>query len=146
LSQGCRVEKEWCGVRPESTEHHGTPADTLTARIAVAAVWAHQGVWAKLLARDPGQRAILATVPGIGPGRARAALVGVGLAETALAAWILTGRAGRATALAQTVAVVAMTATGLHVGGAGVPHPLRLLARNAGILTLAWLAVDDDGR
>jgi hypothetical protein len=132
-------------LRP-SSEHHGTPADALTARIAVAAVWAHQGVWAKLLGRDPRQRSILAAVPGVGPGRAGAALVALGLAETALAAWILTGRAGRVTALAQTAAVVALNAAGLRWGGADVPRPGRLLARNAGFLTLAWLAADDGRR
>ena len=110
------------------------------ARLAVAGVWAYQGVWAKLLAREPGQRAILAAVPGVGPGRARTATVAIGLAETAMAAWVLSGRAPRACLATQGAAVAAMNAGGLRWAPSAIPHPRRLPARNACFLSLAWLA------
>ena len=59
----------------------------LISRLALAAVWLYQGLWLKLLA--PSHHAgIVAEVPFGGPWL----LPAIGIAESALAAWILTGR------------------------------------------------------
>ena len=113
---------------------------TAAARLAVAGVWAYQGVWAKLLARAPEQRDILGAVPGVGPRRAKATMVALGLAETAMAAWVVSGRAPRACLAAQGAAIAAMNAGGLRWSRERIPHPRRLLARNAGFIALACLA------
>ena len=64
------------------------------ARFAVAAVWVYEGVWAKVLDREPRQRRILAAFPGVGERRARRATLALGILEAAAAPWVLAGTAG----------------------------------------------------
>jgi hypothetical protein len=114
-----------------------------SARLAVAGVWAYEGLWCKLLGRDADQRRIVALVPGVGELHVPLALAAIGAAETALAAWVLAGRARRAAATAQTVAVVVMNTGGLGWARAQVPHPGRLLAQTAVFVTLVWIAAEE---
>jgi hypothetical protein len=107
--------------------------------VGLAAVWWYQGAWCKVVHRRPDHRAIVAALPGLLPRRAGIALAGIGVAETALGAWVLTGRRPRAAALAQTAAVIAVTTGGLAVAPERVRRPGRLLARNGALAALAWL-------
>jgi hypothetical protein len=108
------------------------------ARIGVAGVWLHQGAWAKLGGGDPRHEAIVASVPGLSPRTARLAVGGLGLAETGLALWVLSGRGARWSAATQTALVVGMNAGGLAFAGSAIEHPARLLARNSAFLGAVW--------
>ncbi|MET7421992.1 DoxX-like family protein [Dactylosporangium sp. NPDC005555] len=102
------------------------------ARAAVAAVWLYEGLWCKILGGDPAQREIVAEVPML-------SLTAIGVAETALAVWVLTGRHARAAAVVQTVLLVAFNAGGLLLAADHIADPGRMLTANAALLALAWL-------
>jgi uncharacterized membrane protein YphA (DoxX/SURF4 family) len=108
------------------------------ARTAVASVWLYEGLWCKLLAADAGQRAIVASAPAIG-GAAGFALAAIGVAETALAGWVLSGRARRLAAVVQTALLVVFNAGGLLFGAGRISEPGRMLTANAALLAAAWL-------
>jgi len=110
------------------------------AAVVVAAVWLHQGLWCKVLARAPAHDAIVAAVPGVGPARARRATAAIGVAETVLAAAVLSGRAGRRLAIAQTALLITMNAGGLLFARGRIAHVPRMLGRNAAFIATIWLA------
>jgi uncharacterized membrane protein YphA (DoxX/SURF4 family) len=112
------------------------------ARTAVASVWLYEGLWCKLLAADAGQRAIVGGVPGIGDA-AGFALAAIGVAETALAGWVLSGRARRPAAVVQTGMLVVFNAGGLLFGADRISEPGRMLTANAALLAAAWLLARD---
>jgi hypothetical protein len=114
--------------------------------ITAGGVWLHQGLWCKVLGRDPAHREVLASVPGLRGSRARVAATGLGLAETALAVLVAAKGTRRWVAGLQTALVVAFNAGGLALGRGHIAQPARLLARNGAFLTLVWIAVDDDRR
>ncbi len=60
------------------------------ARAVVAAAWAYEGLWAKVLDREPSQRRILAGLPGAGERDVRRVTLALGILETCA------GRAGGA--------------------------------------------------
>lgn len=107
---------------------------------AVAAVWLHQGLWAKILGRDPRHREIVGDVPLIGPARARPATVAIGTAEVALALWVLSTRRPIAAAATQTLLLAGMNSGGLALARDRISAPTRLIGRNLGFLALAWAA------
>ncbi len=107
-------------------------------RAAVAGVWLYQGAWKKGLFPDRRHRQIVASVPGVSPVAANALTPALGVAETGLALWVLTGWRPRPAALAQTVLVIAMNAGGLLFAGDLIPRHRRMMARNALFLASAW--------
>jgi uncharacterized membrane protein YphA (DoxX/SURF4 family) len=109
-----------------------------SVRTAVGGVWLYEGLWKKVLGRSSQETAILESVPGLSADGARAVTVGLGITETVLAAWVLSGRRPRACAIVQSGLVVGMNAGGLAVGRQHIPDPAGLLARNAGFLALVW--------
>lgn len=106
----------------------------------VAAVWIHQGLWAKVLGRDADHAEIVGDVPFIGERWARAATVAIGTAEVAVGLWVLSGRRTVAAARTQTWMLVGMNAGGLVLSRDRIPEPRRLLVRNLGFLALVWAA------
>ena len=113
------------------------------AALSSASVWVHQGLWCKVLGRDPAHREVLASVPGLTGQRAQVATTTLGLAETALAALVATRGDRRWVAVLQTALVAGFNAGGLLVGRAHIAHPARLLARNGVFVALIWTSVDD---
>lgn len=111
------------------------------ASAAAAAMWLHQGLWCKVLGRDPAHRAVLGSVPGMPARLARPATVALGVAETVLAAVVMRRGDRRSVAATQTGAVVAFNAGGLLVGRDHIAHPLRMVVRNAAFLGLVWAPV-----
>ncbi|HEX3128242.1 MAG TPA: DoxX-like family protein [Thermoanaerobaculia bacterium] len=109
------------------------------ARLAVALVWLYQGLWCKLLGGCPGHRAIVEAMPWLGPGGGAILLAGLGLLETGLAAWVLSGWRLRAAALVQTILLVAMNGGGLLWGREHIADPGAMLTQNFAFLTLAWI-------
>jgi uncharacterized membrane protein YphA (DoxX/SURF4 family) len=113
---------------------------------AVAGVWLYHGLWCKLLGRCPDQVDVVAAVPGLRGDRAKAVLLGIGLVETTLAVWVVSGRRPRAAAAAGTALVAGMNAGGLVFGRRHIPAVNTMLVENAGFLALAWLAAEQDAR
>jgi hypothetical protein len=79
-------------------------------------------------------------------GRARALLLVLGVAETGLGVWVVSGARPRLAAATGTVLVGAMNAGGLAFGRRHIAAPKALLLENAGFLALVWLAAEADRR
>jgi len=103
-------------------------------RGALAAVWAYQGMWCKVLGRQARHREIV---------RAAGmdwALVPIGLFESAIAIWVLSGWRPVAVAMLQTTLIAAMNAGGLCRGRRLIPDPPGMVLQNAAFVVLAWVA------
>lgn len=109
-------------------------------RASIALVWLYQGLWLKVLAREPRHQAIVNSVPFLRPPQARAALFVIGLFECALALWVLSGQAAPQAALAQTVLLIGMNACGLIWSSRLIPDPVGMLLQNLTFLMLVWIA------
>src|SRR6266536_6494328 len=59
----------------------------------IGGLWLHQGIWSKVLGVRPEQADIVAGMPMVGRRHARTVTVALGWAETALAAWVVSGQA-----------------------------------------------------
>jgi uncharacterized membrane protein YphA (DoxX/SURF4 family) len=108
------------------------------ARLAIAAVWLYQGGWCKLVAPNERHLRIVADLPGVGPAHARKVLALVGSAEVALAAWVLSGRAPRTAAAAQTALLGAMNGGGLLFSRGTIPEPANMVTQNLALVALIW--------
>ena len=105
---------------------------------AVAGVWLYHGLWCKVLVRCPDQLRIVEGLPGMPRALARPALAGLGLAEVALAAWVISGRRPVDAARAETGLLVAMNGGGLAFSRKHIAAPRALLAENLAFLALVW--------
>jgi uncharacterized membrane protein YphA (DoxX/SURF4 family) len=94
----------------------------LGARGLVAAEWLHEGLYNKVLGGDPRHEEIVASIPGLSRAQAVAGMRGLGLAETGIAAVVLSGRKRKEIALLQTGLVVVMNAGGLLFAGKHIPN------------------------
>lgn len=110
------------------------------ARLTLAGVWLHQGLWAKVLDGDPSHREIIGSLPLMNATRSRAATVVIGMLEIGMAAWVLSGRRPRACAAAQTGLMAGFNAGALAFAPDRLSSPAQLLIRNTGLAALAWLA------
>jgi DoxX-like family len=113
---------------------------------AVAGVWLYHGLWCKLLGGCPEQLDVVATVPRLRGKLAKPVLLGIGLVETALAVWVVSGRRPRGAAAIGTALVAGMNAAGLTFGRRHIPAPRTMIAENVAFLALAWLAAEEDAR
>jgi hypothetical protein len=113
---------------------------------AVAGVWLYHGLWCKLASRCPDQLDVVAAVPGLRGTRAKAVLLAIGVIETGLALWVVSGRRPRAAAAVGTALVGGMNVGGLVFGRRHIPAVKTMLGENAAFLALAWLAAEQDVR
>lgn len=86
----------------------------------------------------PDHEAIVADVPGVRGRRARTVTVGIGVGETVLAFWVLSGFAPRRAAVAQTALLVGMNAGGLVFARDRIGDSRRMVARNVCFLAAVW--------
>jgi DoxX-like family len=86
----------------------------------------------------------VASVPGLRGRRGKAVLLGIGVVETALAAWVASGVRPRLAAVVGTGLVAGMNAGGLAFGREHIPAPKSLVAENLTFLALAWWAAESD--
>jgi len=112
----------------------------LLVRCAVAAVWLYEGLWCKVLGRMPNQRAIVEAVPYLGPVPARTFLVALGLLESSLAVWVLSGWQPIWAALVQTGLLVGMNANGLFFARKLIHDPGGMVVKNFVFVLLVWVA------
>ncbi len=108
-------------------------------RSSVAAVWLYEGLWCKLLGRLPSQSEVVAAVPGLGPRFGPAFLKLLGLVETGLAAWVLSGIAPAVCTIAQAVLLVTLNVNGLLWARHRIHDPAGMVIKNIAFLVLAWV-------
>ncbi len=113
-----------------------------SARIAVAAIWLLHGGYNKLLGGSPRHLAIVQSVPHFAGMAGIRVLTTVGVFEVLVAVWILIGRAPRACAATQTVALLAMNACELTFARPLLLWPAGLVPLNLLFLGAAWIAAD----
>jgi hypothetical protein len=109
-------------------------------RAAVAAVWLYEGLWCKLLGREPHQLTVVEAVPRWGPRVGARFLKTLGAVEVALALWALSGIAPLGCALAQTLLLIALNVSGILWARHLIHDPGGMLVKNFAFLVLAWVA------
>ncbi len=113
--------------------------------LAVAAVWLYEGLWCKLLRGSPLEFEVVRAVPGLGPRYGVAFLFALGVVEVALAGWVISRFAPVWCALAQTLLLVALNASGLLWSRHPLPDPVGMVLKNAAFLVLAWVSASLPG-
>lgn len=108
--------------------------------VAVAAVWLYEGLWCKVLGRERRQLQIVEAVPYFGARVGALFLTALGVAEIGLAIWVLSGMAPGACALAQTLLLVALNASGLIFARHLIHDPGGMVVKNFAYLILVWVA------
>jgi uncharacterized membrane protein YphA (DoxX/SURF4 family) len=116
--------------------------DRRLLRISIASVWFYQGFWCKVCAGSQAHFSVISSVPFIGSGSGRSALVALGLGECCIAAWVLSGRRMRLASIVQTVLLIAMNTGGLMWAWRVIPDPVGMILLNFAFLLLIWVAAD----
>ena len=111
----------------------------LLVRGAVSGVWLYEGLWCKVLGREPRQARVVEAVPKLGPLMGRPFLFALGIVETLLAAWVLTGVTPGLCAIAQTALLVTLNANGLVWARHIIHDPAGMIVKNVSFLVLAWV-------
>jgi hypothetical protein len=105
---------------------------------ALAAVWLVHGLYNKLLGGSPRHLAIVQALPGLQGVVGARVLVAVGVAEVAIAGWMLSRRAPRWCAAFQTVLLLSMNVTELTYARPLLLWPAALLPLNVLFLSAVW--------
>lgn len=111
----------------------------LLMRAAVAAVWLYEGLWCKILGREEHQVLVVEAVPKLGPILGRHFLIALGICETAVAGWVMSGISPGICAIAQTVLLIALNTNGLLWARHIIHDPGGMVVKNVSFLVLAWL-------
>jgi len=107
---------------------------------AVAAVWLYEGLWCKVLSRSQHQFEVVEQVPGIAQRTAHALLRLLGVVETALGVWVLSGWQPIVAAVVQTALLIGLNSAGIYFSRQRIPDPAGMVLKNAAFLVLAWVA------
>jgi uncharacterized membrane protein YphA (DoxX/SURF4 family) len=113
--------------------------------IAVAAVWFYEGLWCKLLNRQPRQVRVVEAMPLYGPRIASKLLRLLGAVEMAIGIWVLTGAAPILCAVAQTVLLVTLNVCGLLWACRLIEDPGGMVIKNFAFLVLVWVSASFPG-
>ena len=108
-------------------------------RAAVAAVWFYEGLWCKLLRRQPDQLKVVEAVPNLGPRIGARFLQLLGAVEIMLGIWTLSTIAPLQCAIAQTLLLVALNASGLLWARHIIHDPGGMVVKNLAFLVLVWV-------
>jgi hypothetical protein len=108
--------------------------------VAVAAVWFYEGLWCKLLNGQPHQVRVVKAIPLYGTRFATTLLKLLGVVETAIGVWILTGIAPILCALAQTALLVTLNLCGLIWARRLIEDPGGMVVKNFAFLVLVWVS------
>lgn len=117
----------------------------MLVRGAVAAVWLYEGLWCKVLGRERRQVQVVEAVPRLGPLVGKRFLFALGVAETALALWVLSGVTPGLCAVAQTALLVALNTNGLLWARHIIHDPGGMVVKNVSFLLLAWVGAAMSG-
>lgn len=108
-------------------------------RCVVAAVWLYEGLWCKVFGRESRQVDVVTAVPKLGPLIGRHFLLALGVAETLLGFWVLSGLFPGFCALTQTLLLVTLNANGLLWARHIIHDPAGMVVKNIAFLVLAWV-------
>jgi hypothetical protein len=108
--------------------------------VAVAAVWFYEGLWCKILNGQPRQIRVVEAMPLYGPRIASKLLKVLGVVETAIGVWVLTGIAPILCAFAQTALLVTLNVCGLLWARRLIDDPTGMVVKNFGFLVLVWVS------
>jgi hypothetical protein len=117
----------------------------LLVRSAVAAVWLYEGLWCKVLGRERRQLQVVEAVPKLGPIVGRTFLLVLGLLETALAGWVLSGVMPGLCVVVQATLLIALNANGLLWARHIIHDPAGMVVKNLSFLLLAWASAAMSG-
>jgi len=107
-------------------------------RGSVAAVWIYEGLWCKLLGGVQSQVDVVTAVPRLAS-FAKPFLKILGLAEIALAVWVMTGIAPGLCAISQTCFLILLNANGLIWARHLIREPAGMVIKNVAFLMLVWV-------
>jgi uncharacterized membrane protein YphA (DoxX/SURF4 family) len=113
--------------------------------VAVAAVWFYEGVWCKVLNRQPRQLRVIEAMPHFGTRGGKALLRLLGIVEAALGVWVLTGITPIVCAVAQTLLLVTLNACGLLWARRLIDDPAGMVVKNFAFLVLVWVSASFPG-
>jgi hypothetical protein len=113
---------------------------TWLIRSAVAAVWLYEGLWCKLLGREPNQLRIASAAPLPSPLRGSSFLRLLGAGEVALAIWAASGVVPFPCAIAQTLILIGLNAGGLRFARTLIHDPGGMVVKNFAFLVLVWVS------
>ena len=108
-------------------------------RVAVAAVWVYEGLWCKVLRGQPHELEVVSAVPYFGPRIGRLFLQTLGIVEVALGAWTLSAVAAMPCAVAQTLLLVALNASGILFARRIIHDLAGMVVKNFAFLALVWV-------
>lgn len=105
-------------------------------QLATAAVWLLFGMWFKVLGMVPRHRLIGAAI--LGEAVATPVIILVGIAEIAIALWIVSGIYPRFCAIVQSIAIVTMNALELSIARELLLAPALMVVANTIFLVVVW--------
>jgi DoxX-like family len=114
-------------------------------RLSVAAVWLYEGLWCKLLGREPRQRQVVGAMPYLTPRAGAIFLKLLGALEVAMALWALSGLAPILCAAAQTLLLVTLNVNGLLWARRIIHDPPGMVIKNFAFLVLVWVSASFPG-
>lgn len=112
--------------------------ELLIVRIILAAVWFFNGTYLKLVLVDPEHLKVVEAVGQVGPLTPANFLFLIGLGETLLGLWILSGWHYKWSCRFQFSLIVLMNVIGILSGG--VDNPAALIITNLPLLACIWAA------
>lgn len=114
-------------------------------RAAVSAVWLYEGLWCKLLGREPHQLRVVQAVPRLEPRVGALFLRLLGAVEVGLAAWAFAGVAPIPCAVIQTLLLAALNGGGLLWARQILHDPGGMVIKNFAFLVLVWVGASLPG-
>ena len=111
----------------------------IVIRASVAAVWLYEGLWCKILGRQPSQREVVTAVPRLGPRFGAPFLFALGIVETAIAVWVMTGVTPGLCAIVQTALLALLNTNGLLWARHLIHDPAGMVVKNIAFLVLVWV-------
>jgi uncharacterized membrane protein YphA (DoxX/SURF4 family) len=119
----------------------------ITVRTSLAALWAFEGLWTKVILQDPHELGIVASATSKFGLHGQPVMFAIGGCETILAFVVVSGWKTRAVAFVQGGALLTMNLLGIAIGGGHVKEPISLMVHNlptfASIALLASLGGED---
>jgi uncharacterized membrane protein YphA (DoxX/SURF4 family) len=117
--------------------------DARGIRIPIALVWFYQGFWCKVCGGTPAHLAVIRSVPFLGPVAGSVFLIVLGLSESCIAVWVLSGKRPRQAAIVQTSLLIVMNVGGLIWAWRLIPDPAGMVLQNVAFLTLIWVSAEN---
>ena len=135
-----KVGTERAHLRPTMTLSMELMPPPVLVRSAIAAVWLYEGLWCKVLGRLPSQERIVEAVPFLGPTVGPVFLRALGVVESLLGVWVVSGLEPVWAAAVQTALLVGMNANGLLFARKLIHDPIGMVVKNAALVVLMWVA------